>query len=414
MRRATRFGHELVLTIFFSERHKARHASKDRLAGGLGLGILRTKRHRRGRLVMPRSPQSTGAIASATITGQFIDGNTTPLVSDMKAIKGSNESTVGTLDTSQPSETNQSASFPDTASADLYRGMLDGDGLDFIELGDMYHDSNFDFMHFNVTGGVESPTDFRGSTLVSAQDGLSILPSDSFHSIDNQLSPAPIMDAITPNSPMVRTPTASQSPEPFQDSDPSSTEAWSRGENGKSSSAEDVDSLCSLGRLGLNNLHLTETKRGEILSLVSDMRPVYPDGTLIDESTANLSLVQMQGYLDLFFSNFNSCYPMIHSPTIELLDAEPLFLLSLIVLGATYKEKEDHQLSVCLYDAMMPYIMSGLNVITVPDLSILQTFMILECYGMYRAGSYQRENAILMHTFLFNVSPPSDFGLLDG
>jgi hypothetical protein len=134
------------------------------------------------------------------------------------------------------------------------------------------------------------------------------------------------------------------------------------------------------------------------------MRPVYPDGTLIDESTANLSLAQMQEYLDLFFTNFNSCYPMIHSATLEVSDAEPLFLLSLMILGATYKGKEDHQLSVCIYDAMTPYIMSGLIWIKVPDLSILQTFLVLECYGMYRAGSHQRENAILIHTFLFIVS----------
>lgn len=166
---------------------------------------------------------------------------------------------------------------------------------------------------------------------------------------------------------------------------------------------EDVESLCSLGRLGLNHLHLTETKRADILGLLNDMRPVYPDGSLIDENSANLSLVQMQDYMDLFFTQFNSFYPIIHSATLEVLDAEPLFLLAMMVLGATYKGKDDHQLSVCIYDAMTPYIMSGLVGIKVPELSILQAFLILECYGMYRAGSYQRENAILIHTFLFNV-----------
>ncbi|KAN0096384.1 Fungal specific transcription factor domain containing protein [Hyaloscypha variabilis] len=51
---------------------------------------------------------------------------------------------------------------------------------------------------------------------------------------------------------------------------------------------------------------------------------------------------------------------------------------------------------------MVPYILSGLLSGPVPDLAILQTFLVLECYGMYRAGPYQRENAILIHGLLLN------------
>ncbi|KAL4897634.1 transcription factor domain-containing protein, partial [Aspergillus ambiguus] len=80
-----------------------------------------------------------------------------------------------------------------------------------------------------------------------------------------------------------------------------------------------------------------------------------------------------------------------------------MFLLSMIILGATYKDKDSHQLSVTLYDAIVPYILSGLMSIPIPDLSTLQAFLILECYGMYRAGPYQRENAILIHTLLFEA-----------
>jgi hypothetical protein len=213
----------------------------------------------------------------------------------------------------------------------------------------------------------------------------------------------------------MRTPTECRSPDPDEElSNRQETVSRSNEVNETKSDSTEVDSLCSLGRLGLNNLHLTETKRREILELINDMRPVYPNGTSIDESTADLSLAQMQDYLDLFFATFNSCYPMIHTPTLEVLDAEPLFLLSLIVFGATYKEKEDHQLSVCLYDAMTPYIMSGLSGTKVPDLSILQAFMVLECYGMYRAGAYQRENSIIMHTFLFNVGLSPNTAIASG
>ncbi|KAF5250681.1 hypothetical protein FANTH_4124 [Fusarium anthophilum] len=313
---------------------------------------------------------------------------------------GSHESAI---DNSQQT-IERSTSFDEGTSTEPHEGVLNTDGFDFLELGDMYHDSTFDFMHFNVTGDPHSPETLEYLSVVPGQDDLPVLlPKSLDYDLAGQSSHS-IQDTPAINSSTMRTSTASQSPCPDEEH-PSlqSTGARSREAIETGSNSTEVDSLCSLGRLGLNNLHLTETKRVEILGLINDMRPVYPNGTLIDGSTADLSLARMQEYIDRFFANFNSCYPMIHTPTLEILDAEPLFLLSMIVLGATYKEKEDHQLSVCLYDAMTPYIMSGLSGIKVPDLSILQAFMVLECYGMYRAGAYQRENAIIMHAFLFNA-----------
>lgn len=344
---------------------------------------------------------STSAQPLATSKDQPDTDKTLSAISEHVGVLGSEELAVGNFQqTTEPSPT-----FDEAISAEPQGGILSTDGFDFLELGDMYHDSTFDFLHFNVTGDPKSPGSFRDSSLVPAQDDLPILPPNSLGFDQDGQSSHLIQDAPALFSSTIRTPTECESADPheelpsLQPTEGHCMEALETGSN----SAE-VDSLCSLGRLGLNNLHLTETKRGEILGLINDMRPVYPDGISIDEKTADLSLDRMQEYLDLFFSNFNSCYPMIHTPTLEVLDAEPLFLLSLIVFGATYKEKEDHQLSVCLYDAMTPYIMSGLGGIKVPDLSILQAFMVLECYGIYRAGAYQRENAIIMHTFLFNVS----------
>lgn len=399
--------HEKVADIFLSERHKARHASKDRLAGGLGLGILKTKRHRRGRLIMASGSTSAQPLATSRDPqgAVTIDQPGTDMISSAlpghAGVLESDESVVGNFQQA----TERSTTFDEAISCEPQGEVLSTDGFDFLELGDMYHDSTFDFMHFNVTGDPQSPGSFRDSSLVPGQDDLPILPPSSLGFDQDSQSSHPIQDAPALYSSTIRTPTDCQSADPYEEL-PSLQSTGSQGKevNDTGSNSAEVDSLCSLGRLGLNNLHLTQTKRGEILGLISDMRPVYSDGTSIDEKTADLSLDRMQEYLDLFFANFNSCYPMIHTPTLEVLDAEPLFLLSLIVFGATYKEKEDHQLSVCLYDAMTPYIMSGLSGIKVPDLSILQAFMVLECYGIYRAGAYQRENAIVMHTFLFNVS----------
>ncbi|KAF4503029.1 C2H2 zinc finger [Fusarium agapanthi] len=343
------------------ERHKARHASKDRLAGGLGLGILRTKRHRRGRVIRASSsPTAQRFVSSRDQSRTMAMGHPgadmiSSVIPEHLDVSESHESTIGHFQQT----TERSASFNEGTSTEPREGILNTDGFDFLELGDMYHDSTFDFMHFNVTGDPHSPKTLRYLSLVPGQDDLPVLPPKS-HDFDQEGHPTQGAPAL--HSSTIRTPTAGRSPDPDEEV-PSlqSTGACSREAIDTSSNSAEVDSLCSLGRLGLNNLHMTETKRREILGLINDMRPVYPDGTSIDESTADLSLAQMQNYLDLFFANFNSCYPMIHTPTLEVLDAEPLFLLSLIVLGATYKEKEDHQLSVCLYDAMTPYIMSGLS-----------------------------------------------------
>ncbi|KAK2680517.1 hypothetical protein RAB80_002310 [Fusarium oxysporum f. sp. vasinfectum] len=302
------------------------------------------------------------------MNGLSANGITSSIIPEHGAVAGSDESTIGTFQ----QMTERSASFDAATSAETepHEGILSTDGFDFLELGDMYHDSTFDFMHFNVTGNPHPSGTFQDLSLVPGQDDLPVLPSNSFDFDQDQQSSHPIQDAPALNSSIMRTPTASQSPDPD----------------------EELSGLPSAG-----------SQKGRDTWSYQRYEACIPKWHIDDESTADLSLVRMQEYLDLFFTNFNSCYPMIHTLTLEVLDTEPLFLLSMIVLGATYKEKEDHQLSVCLYDAMTPYIMSGVSGIKVPDLSILQAFMVLECYGMYRAGAYQRENAIIMHTFLFNA-----------
>ncbi|KAF5579848.1 C2H2 zinc finger [Fusarium pseudocircinatum] len=320
-----------------------------------------TKRHRRGRLILASGSTRAQALVSSqdqpdkATMGQPGADVISSVAPEHVGVSGSDELTAGNFQQT----TERSASFVEGISAGPEEGALVPDGFDFLELGDMYHDSTFDFMHFNVTGDPHSPEAFRYLSLAPGQDSLPDLPPNSLDFVQGGL---PVQDASALHSSGMTTPTARQSPDLDEGtSSLQSTEACSREAIETSSNSADVDSLCCLGRLGLHNLHLTETKRGEIIGLINDIRPVYPNGTSIDERTADLSLVRMQEYLDLFFANFNSCYSMIHTPTLEVLDAEPMFLLSMIVLGATYKGKEDHQLSVCLYDATTPYIMSGLS-----------------------------------------------------
>jgi Fungal specific transcription factor domain len=150
-----------------------------------------------------------------------------------------------------------------------------------------------------------------------------------------------------------------------------------------------------------DKLEISLSKREEVLNLLAEIQSVYENRSL--EINTALSLEEMQEYLSLFVQKFNLSYPLIHIPTLEVAKTESILLLSMIILGASYKTKDSHRMSVSLYDAIVPYILSGLTSIPVPTLSTLQAFMILECYGMYRAGPYQREMAMLIHTLLFNV-----------
>lgn len=394
----------------YTERHRARHVSKDRLAGGLGLGVLRTKRFGSGRVAAPNNSlvgepaalhEPTQRTRMMAVSAHLDEGQHAATSSNSDGILQSRTNPDSTISTASSVGVNQ-------ASSGVPEEVTTTGNFNFHSLGDMYHDSSFDLLHFNVTGGLDDIGTLADMSVASDSAEPPVLLLNDFDVAGNHYSLQPPLGALIPQGTIMGT-LAPSEPSVPEEHDPTTVGPWARDTSSTYGNSEDVESLCSLGRLRLNNLHLTERKRWDILGLLNDMRPVYPNGTLIDESTAHLSLAQMQEYLDLFLSCFNSCYPMIHSATLEVVDAEPLFLLSMMMLGATYKGKEDHQLSVCIYDAMTPYIMSSLVGMEVPDLSILQTLMILECYGMYRAGAYQRENAILMHTFLFTVSGSYQF-----
>lgn len=77
-----------------------------------------------------------------------------------------------------------------------------------------------------------------------------------------------------------------------------------------------------------------------------------PDGNLLCSSSVFLSLDNMQSQLDRFFMKFNTAYPLIHMATFDHATAEPILLLTMILLGATYADKEAHQLAVCVHDVL--------------------------------------------------------------
>ncbi|KAI1799677.1 fungal-specific transcription factor domain-containing protein [Daldinia bambusicola] len=153
---------------------------------------------------------------------------------------------------------------------------------------------------------------------------------------------------------------------------------------------------------------LDEYTYSRILETVKAAKPVAPNGALFDVSHSLMSQLSLQSCLDLYFNKFNTAYPLIHQATFEPSQSESLLLLSMILLGATYSEKEAHQLAVCIHDVIRPAIFSHESFNSKPDLWMLQTILLVECFGKSRAGQKQHDMSHLFHGMLINLIRRSD------
>ncbi|KAI2829219.1 transcriptional regulator family: Fungal Specific TF and C2H2 zinc finger [Aspergillus niger] len=392
------------------ERHKARHTMKDGLAGGAGLGILQTRRK--------------------TISGfHTAEDSHSPLPSRLvqdtdkgkPSIKPAYPPSSCHIDTqNQHGDTGDDVSAgqqPSERSPRSSHSVLDAahvadvtsPSMNLDELTNMYYDTSFDSVHFDVMGLACSPP-ATGQTLPHLE-----VEDQNYQQEIQQPSPAPDRP-FSLNWAEIQS-SRSEMAIPRQD-----TESACGVQHTTNIAPHPYDPLCLQPLIHVVDLQTSEneeaqgaslhpsgrialsiSKRDDILRLLSEIRPVTPEGIIIDGNTALLSMDNMHEYISLFFRFFNSSYPMVHVATLDIEGGDPIFLLSIIILGQTYKNKDTHQLSVYLYDALVPYILSGLMSVPIPDLPILQSFLILECYGMYRAGPYQRENAMLIHTLLFGA-----------
>lgn len=151
-------------------------------------------------------------------------------------------------------------------------------------------------------------------------------------------------------------------------------------------------------------LILTDQDRDDVFELISEIKPLTPEGATIDLQTPRFAIDKMQRYLNKFLEFFNVSYPLIHIPTFDVHSVDRVLLLSMMLVGATYHSKHAHQESVCIYNALIPHVFAQLSGNVSMELSRLQALLVLECYGMYRAGPSQRETALLLHGLLLSVS----------
>lgn len=91
---------------------------------------------------------------------------------------------------------------------------------------------------------------------------------------------------------------------------------------------------------------IDELARQQILDLIDITQPTAPDGSIVMRDHPLLSLSCLQMYCDLFWTRFNTTYPLLHMSTFEPSHVDTLLLTTVLLLGATYGEKDAHQLAV--------------------------------------------------------------------
>ncbi|BDD57216.1 hypothetical protein MAP00_002601 [Monascus purpureus] len=153
---------------------------------------------------------------------------------------------------------------------------------------------------------------------------------------------------------------------------------------------------------------ITEEVRARILDLVAQACPTTMDGSPIDHASPLLSLAALQSYCDLFFTRFNTSYPIIHKATFDPSKVERLLLAAVISLGATYSSRDAHRLAVAIHDILRNLVFAHAGFSADPDLWVLQTMVLIDCFGKSRAGQKQRDMAQLFHCVLIKLIRRSD------
>lgn len=145
---------------------------------------------------------------------------------------------------------------------------------------------------------------------------------------------------------------------------------------------------------------VNEAAREGILEFVDRAQPKALDGSDITRDHHLLSLLAMQDFCNLFFTRFHVSYPLLHQATFQPAQIDPLLFLSVLLLGATYSDKEAHLFSICVHDTMRAQILNHTDFTTRPALWMLQTILLVECFGKSRAGQLQHDMSHLFHGLL--------------
>jgi hypothetical protein len=165
-------------------------------------------------------------------------------------------------------------------------------------------------------------------------------------------------------------------------------------------SSQDTNGLQRRSRQSRKLPVIGETARERVLSLISRSHPKALDGSEISIDHPLLALSVLQDYSDLYFKRFNISYPLLHQATFDPDRTDPLLLTSVLLLGATYSDKESHLFAICIHDVIRAQIFGSQAFNTRPTLWMLQTILLVECFGKSRAGQLQHDMSHLFHGLL--------------
>ncbi|GME67441.1 unnamed protein product [[Candida] boidinii] len=121
----------------------------------------------------------------------------------------------------------------------------------------------------------------------------------------------------------------------------------------------------------------------------------------IDDEFFELS--SLQEFLDLYFTKVNVTYPIIHCATFDTESSSSLLLTSMIILGASYSTKLAHKVAVEIHDVLRGALFSSEAFTSEPELWVLQSMLLIEVFGKFKAGSKQHEMSIIFHGVLINL-----------
>ncbi|KPI38137.1 Zinc finger protein klf1 [Cyphellophora attinorum] len=247
----------------------------------------------------------------------------------------------------------------------------------------------------------QSPPEMQSATSGSPQAF-----SNSDYTAPSSRTPASQIDVLSRTNATVTEPSSASICSEGQGSRITST-SWNRNTNRSPTETGPVRSFhrgSSTGRTPT----LDEATWARMIDVVQQAAAKAPDGSPLSKEHPLLSLDSLQLWFQLFWTRFNNVYPLVHQATFEPDKADMLHLLAMLLLGATYSDKNAHRLAVCIHDIMRPQIFLNVEFTASPPLWMLQTILLVECFGKSRAGQKQHDMSHLFHGLLINLIRRSD------
>ncbi|KAJ5198722.1 major facilitator superfamily domain-containing protein [Penicillium cinerascens] len=403
----------------FTLRHMMRHTKRDEEAGGPGMGVLktrkRTRRARDGSIIVRPSQREMRSAARCTTSSACSDRR---MEEYEEGMEGEEEETpfIDEEPLSPPISGTDHNSLSIDGNDSVLAFMMPGGPFEpFVEPVPGQFDAADGSFNMGLDGmsdffGMDTATDFNLPFAATCNyNWLFNVNSldEAFHQFDFPLGfdTNPLPDKINKDG---------QSPEKY-DGPSMLLEGVSMMNKVPSSHTLSpnpsdligMDWMSGSSYLGPNspqNLpQLSDDAQRVILALVAQTQPADKDGQPMALDSPLLTLPALQGYCDLFFTHFNVTYPLIHQPTFNPNVVDPVYLAAILFMEATYGTREAHQLAVGVHDKLRNQLLCHVDFSPQPELWVLQTMLLIDCFGKMRAGPKQRENAQLFHCVLIKL-----------